>query len=418
MFALIDCNNFYASCERVFNPTLIEKPVVVLSNNDGCVIARSNEAKALGIPMGAPAFKYRDIFTKHQVNVFSSNYSLYGDMSHRVMSILSTFTPDMEIYSIDEAFLRFKGFDNYDLESYGLAIKAQVHQNTRIPISVGFAETKVLSKVANRIAKKFPEHTKGVYIIDTEDKRIKALKWLKTEDIWGIGRAMAKKLKKIDVNTAYEFTRLPDDYVRHQFSVVGLRLKQELEGQSVLALEQVKDKKNIATTRTFAHDLSSLQDLKERISTFACSCAEKLRKQSSACNAIMVFIHTNGYKKAAKQYRKNIVVRLPVASNNDITINKYALKGLELIYKNGYTYKKAGVIVMDIVKDNEIQHNLFFEENPKDKKIVEAMDKINSKYGYKLVKLGSQNPKQTWIMRQEQLSNRYTTNWNELLEVQ
>ncbi len=418
MFALIDCNNFYASCERVFNPTLIGKPIVVLSNNDGCVIARSNEAKALGIPMGAPAFKYRETFIRHQVNVFSSNYSLYGDMSHRVMSILSTFTPDMEIYSIDEAFLRFKGFDNYDLESYGLAIKAQVHQNTHIPISVGFAETKALSKVANRIAKKFPEHTKGVYIIDTEDKRIKALKWLKIEDVWGIGRAMAKKLKKIHVNTAYEFTRLPDAYVRHQFSVVGLRLKQELEGQSVLALEQVKDKKNIATTRTFAHDLSSLQDLKERVSTFACSCAEKLRKQNSACNAIMVFIHTNGYKKAAKQYSKNIVVRLPFASNNDITINKYALKGLELIYKNGYTYKKAGVIVMDIVKDNEIQHNLFFEENPKDKKIVEAMDKINSKYGYKLVKLGSQNPKQTWIMRQEQLSNRYTTNWNELLEVQ
>src|SRR5690554_2702428 len=235
MYALVDCNNFYASCERVFKPQLRHVPIVVLSNNDGCVIARSNEAKALGIPMGAPAFEYRKIFKEHNIQVFSSNYALYGDMSNRVTTILKKYTPDIEVYSIDESFLKFKGFEKYNLTEYCADIRADVLQNTLIPTCIGIAPTKALAKVANRIAKKYPE-LNGVYCIDNEEKRIKALKWLEIDDVWGIGRQLSKKLKAIGVNKAYQFTELPNEFVRKEFTVVGLRLKTELEGISVLDL--------------------------------------------------------------------------------------------------------------------------------------------------------------------------------------
>lgn len=417
MYALIDCNNFYASCERAFNPKLIGKPVVVLSNNDGCVIARSNEAKEF-VPMGAVAFKYKDIFKQHNIAVFSSNYPLYGDMSQRVMNILSTYTPDIEVYSIDEAFLQFKGFENWDLQDYGLGIKTKVKQYTQIPISIGIAPTKALSKIANKIAKKFEDRTKGVYCIDTEEKRIKALKWTKIEDVWGIGRRISKKLKGIGVHTAFQFTLLPEEYVRKQFSVVGLRLKHELQGKPVLQLEEVKTKKNIATTRSFAKNITELSDLKERVSTFASSCAEKLRRQNSACNAIMVFIHTNGHRKEQAQYSKNLVIKLPYGSNSDITISRYAIKALEAIYKKGYAYKKAGVIVMGIVPENTLQHNLFYQENPKHKTLMQTVDNVNRRLGRKKIKIANQNIQKTWVMRQERLSKKYTTDWSELLEVQ
>lgn len=416
MFALIDCNNFYASCERVFKPNLIGKPIVVLSNNDGCVIARSNEAKPF-VPMGAVAFKFKEVFKQHHIHVFSSNYPLYGDMSQRVMNILSTFSPDIEVYSIDEAFLKFNGFENYDFHDYGLEMITKVKQFTHIPISVGVAPTKALSKVANRIAKKFSKRTNGVYVIDTEEKRLKALKWIKIEDVWGIGRKTAKKLSYIKVATAYDFIQLSDAYVRKEFSVVGLRLKHELEGKSTLQLDAVKTKKNIATTRSFAKNLLALQDLEERVSTFACSCAEKLRKQKSACNALMVFIHTNRHKKEQPQYSRNIVLKLPFASNSDITISQYANQALRAIYREGYAYKKAGVIVLGIVPQHTIQHNLFENENPKHHQLMKTIDKMNSKIGYKKIKLANQNIQKTWIMRQEKLSKRYTTDWNELLEV-
>lgn len=290
MFALIDCNNFYASCERVFRPDLVGKPVVVLSNNDGCVIARSNEAKDLGIPMGAPAFEFQKLFDKHKVNVFSSNFALYGDMSSRVMEILSTYSPDMEIYSIDEAFLEFKGYDFFDLEEMGKKMKNQVEQWTGIPISVGFATTKALAKVANRIAKKFPERTNGVYLIDSEDKRVKALKWLKIEDVWGVGRRHARRLHEKNIFTAFQFTYLDDSWVKKHMSIVGLRLKRELQGVPTLQLEEVQPKKNIATTRTFDGNYTDYQLIRERVASFAVSCAEKLRRQGSCCRSLMVFI--------------------------------------------------------------------------------------------------------------------------------
>lgn len=245
MFALVDCNNFYASCQRVFEPHLIGKPVVILSNNDGNVIARSNEAKALNIPMGAVYYQYKELFEKHNVNVYSSNYALYGDMSSRVMNILSTFAPEIEIYSIDEAFLKFKGFENFNLEEIGKKMQRTVTKGTGIPVSVGFAPTKALAKIANKIAKKYPERTKSVYVMDDEEKRIKALKWTKIEDVWGIGRKHAKRLKALNIKTAYQFTQLSDSWVRHEMSVVGLRLKHELEGKSSLDLESPTDKNQL-----------------------------------------------------------------------------------------------------------------------------------------------------------------------------
>lgn len=417
MFALVDGNNFYASCERVFNPSYNGLPVVVLSNNDGCVIARSNEAKAIGIPMGAPAFQFDELYKKHNVVVKSSNYALYGDMSNRMANILKQFTPDIEVYSIDESFLQFNGFELHDLNQIGLDMRYRVLKWIGIPTSIGLAETKALSKIANKIAKKFPEQTKSVYCIDTDEKRIKALKWTKIEDVWGIGRRIAKRLQSIGVTNAYEFTQLPDEYVRINFSVVGLRLKNELMGISVLSLEEIQPKKNIATTRSFNKNLTELRDIEERVSTFAVTCGEKLRRQNSHCNHLMIFIHTNPHRPDLKQYSRNIIVKLPYPSNSSITLSRYALKGLRAIFKNGYHYKKAGVIVGGITPESNYQINLFKNENPNHKPLMEILDKLNSKYGTKKIKLASQNPKRTWTMRQEKLSPCYTTNIDEIITV-
>lgn len=418
MYALIDCNNFYASCERVFNPSLQGKPVVVLSNNDGCVIARSNEAKSLGIPMGAPAYQIKEIVDKGQVHVFSSNFALYGDMSNRVMTVLGTYCPKMEIYSIDEAFLDFTGFELHDLEKLGLEMRQKVLKWTGIPVSVGFAPTKALAKVANRIAKKFPERTQGVYTIDTDEKRVKALKWLKIEDVWGIGRRYAARLQEMKVLTAYDFTSLPDRWVRDMMTVVGLRLKHDLEGTPSIQLEDPKDKKNIATTRSFDSNYTDLKLIRERVASFAVSCSEKLRRQNSCCNSLMVFIHTNGFRDDQPQYSKNIVIKLPFATNSAIELVHFATMGLEQIFKTGYAYKKAGVIVMDFTPEDNQQLNLFDNRNVKHIRLMKAVDYINRSYGQQKIRLAAQDLGRVWKMRQEKLSPRYTTNINEIIVVQ
>ena len=418
MFALIDCNNFYVSCERVFNPKLNNKPVVVLSNNDGCAISRSNEAKALGIPMGAPAFKYEKIFRKYNVEVFSSNFPLYGDMSSRVMSILSKYTPNIEIYSIDEAFLKFEGFDNYDLESYCKEIQKIVLKHTGIPISIGIAPTKALSKVANRIAKKFPEKTNGVHLIDSDKKKLKALKWLKIKDVWGIGFRHTERLKNIGIHTAYDFINLEDGWVRKNMSVVGLRLKKELEGESVLSLEEVRSpKKAITTTRSFEGTIADYEKIKERISTFAICCAEKLRAQQSNCSSIYVFIRSNKFQKNKPQYRNGIVITIPFSSNSNIVISKYAIEGLKKIFRQGIDYKKAGVIVMGLNSINNYQYNLFENEDIKHQNLMRTIDFIQKKEGQSKIKLASQDLKKRWKMKQEKLSASYTSRINEIIKV-
>lgn len=416
MFALIDCNNFYASCERVFAPNLNGKPIVVLSNNDGCAIARSNEAKAVGIPMGAPAFHYVELFKKHHVHVFSANFALYGNMSNRVMSLLSEYSPEVEVYSIDEAFLKLSGFDFVNLVDYGQSMRKKVTQGTGIPISVGIAPTKALSKVANRIAKKFPQRN-GVHVIDTDEKRIKALKWLAVEDVWGIGRQHSIKLKEQGVRTAFDFTKLPDAWVQKQFSIVGLRLKRDLSGFPTLDLDDIQPKKNIATTRSFEHNIAQLSELKERVATFAVSCAEKLRKQHSCCCSLMVFIHTNGFRKDLPQYSKNTVVKLPFPTNSSMDLTKFALEALERIFIEGFSYKKAGVIIMDFVPEDQVQINLFENSNPKHSHLMQAIDRINQRYGQQKIRLSIQDQKRVWKMKQEKLSPRYTTNINDIITI-
>jgi len=416
MYALLDCNNFYASCERVFQPHLISQPVVVLSNNDGCVIARSNEAKALGIPMGAPAFQYQELFDTKNVHVFSANFPLYGDMSSRVMSILSEFAPEVEIYSIDEAFMNFAGIIG-NVEEICKEISRTVTRSTGIPVSIGIAATKSLAKVANKIVKKFPKETGGVYSINTEEKKIKALKWLKVEDIWGVGRQHSKKLHQLGITTAFNFIQMPDNLIRKYFSVVELRLKLDLSGLETLKLETIKPKKNIATTRSFEKLYTDFDDLKERVATFAVVCAEKLRRQGAVCNTILVFINTNYFRKDMPQYSKSIVVNLPFSTNSSIELVKFSLQGLSKIYKQGYSYKKAGVIVMDFVPESTIQQCLFEQPNPKHSPLMKVMDKLNKNIGRHKVKLAVQDKNRVWKMKQEKLSKRYTTKLSEVIDV-
>lgn len=416
MIALIDCNNFYASCERVFRPDLNGKPVVVLSNNDGCIIARSNEAKALGIPMGAPVFEQEREITKHNVQVFSANFALYGDMSNRIMNILGEYSPDMEIYSIDEAFLNLKGI-NVDLFKYGLEIRKKVYKWTGVPISIGVAPTKSLAKAANKLAKKFPEKYSNVYVMDSEEKRIEVLKWLPIEDVWGIGRQHSRRLKGLNVKTAYDFTQLDEVWIRKKMSVVGLRLKRDLQGKKNIDFEKVQSKKNIATTRSFEKNYTELKELKERVTTFACSCAEKLRKQKSCCNSLMVFLHTNFHRHDLPQYSRSIFVKLPFPTNSNIELAKFATIALERIFKEGYHYKKAGVIVMDFTPEDVMQMGLFGNTDPRHKDLMKAIDQINLNFGRHTVKLASQDAKRIWKMRQERLSPRYTTKLDEIITV-
>jgi len=415
MFALIDCNNFYASCERVFRPDLNGVPIVVLSNNDGCVIARSNEAKALGVPMGAPAFENEALFKEHHIQVFSANFALYGDMSHRVMSILEEYSPDMEIYSIDEAFLKLTHFERFDLYEHGKSMQSKILKWTGIPVSVGIAPTKSLAKVANRIAKKFPDKTGNVYIIDTEEKREKALKWLKVEDVWGIGRQHTKRLNNKGIKTAYDFTRLDPYWVQRHMAIVGVRLQKDLSGIPILDMERTQPKKNIATTRTFEKNYSKLEDISERVTTFAVSCGEKLRQQYSCCNSLMVFVHTNWHRKDLKQYSRNIVVKLPFPTNSGIELAQFANLGLQKIFKEGYQYKKAGVIVMDFTPEGTQQMGLFENRNENHIPLMEAIDKINGSFGQQKVRLAAQDQQRVWKMKQEKLSPRYTTKLSDII---
>ena len=418
MYALVDCNNFYASCERVFQPQLNGKPIVILSNNDGCIISRSDEAKALGIQMGAPEFKVRQELKEKNILVFSSNYPLYGDLSNRVMTILEGFTPNVEVYSIDEAFMNFDGITIADFHDYGLQMKRRIIKWLSIPVSVGFAETKALSKVANKIARKYPERTKGVYVIDSEEKRIKALKWTKIEDVWGIGFRLKKKMQAKDIKTAYDFT-LPHNeaFIKKEMGVVGLRLKYELEGKSVLELDLPKDRKTIAITRSFNGNITTLDEMKERVSTFATVCAEKLRKQKSCCHGVMVYLRKDKYKTERQRYNFYKIETLPFASNSSITISNLAVKMLKTMFEEGEIYKKAGVIVTEIIPENQKQFHLFENENPKHIKLMQVMDDYHKKTGERKIRLGNQDLQRTWKMKQEHLSNKYTTDFKQILEI-
>src|SRR5210317_59468 len=418
MFALIDCNNFYASCERVFQPHLNGKPVVILSNNDGCVIARSNEAKSLGIPMGAPAFKYKEVFQKNKVQVFSSNFTLYGDISNRVMSIISRYVPDVEIYSIDEAFIKFDGFSEEKAKEKCSDIIKTILKWTGIHVSIGLAPTKSLAKVANRIAKKYSTRTKGFYSINNNEKRIKALKNISAGDIWGIGFQNEKKLLKVNVKSGMDFVNLPDQWVKKNMSIIGLKLKKELEGIPTLNIEEGKiDKKSIATTRSFESEISSLTDLIERITTFSVVASKKLRRQNSECNMISVFIRSNPFKQTDDKYHFSLTGSLPFSTNSSIEISKFAVKLLTKIYSKNKSYKKAGIILMGLSPQSSHQFSLFDQNIDKQKKLMRSIDNIDNKYGLYKVRLASQDQKRIWKMKRQKLSRNYTTEIDEVLIV-
>jgi DNA polymerase V len=334
------------------------------------------------------------------------------------MDVLKQFTPLVEIYSIDEAFLQFEGFEHYDLEEYAREIKKRVGKWTGMPVSIGLGPSKALAKVANRVAKKFTDRTGGVYVIDSEEKRIKALKWLAIGDVWGIGHRHNKRLVLRQVHTAYDFTQLSDAWVRKEMSVVGLRLKHDLLGKPSIPLEMIAaPKKAIATTRSFESLIDDYQELRERVSTFASLCAEKLRQQNSRCHALVVFVRSNPFIPDLPQYRNSTMISLPFATNSSLTLSKTALHGLDLIYKSGISYKKAGVMVTGIVPEDAYQMTLFTYENPKHQALMQRIDYLHKRFGPHKIKIANQDLNRTYKMRQAHLSPRYTTDVRDVIRV-
>jgi len=417
MFALIDCNNFYASCERVFNPNLQQKPVAILSNNDGCVISMSDEAKKLELPFGAPIFKWEQFCKEKDITILSSNYPLYGDMSARVMNILADFSPEVEVYSIDESFLKLDGFENYNLYEHGTKMRSRVLKWTGIPTCVGIAPTKALCKIANKIARSNLKQSKGICIIDSEENRIKALKWTKIGNVWGIGSRLKKRLQEKGCVTAWDFVQLPSDWVLKNFSIVEWRLQKDLQGISKIPLGEVVSKKMIATTRSFENTYSDLENIKERISTYATRCAEKLRNQESSCHMLIVQLSSDRFQKNAQQHRESTTVVFSYPTDSTLEIATAAIKAVKTIFRPGIKYKKAGVIVTGLVPNDNFQLNLFTHENPKHKPLMAAIDDLNKKFKSDKIKLGNQDLKRTWKMRQKRLSAKFTTNINDVIIV-
>ena len=418
MFGLIDCNNFFVSCERVFEPGLRNRPVVVLSNNDGCVVARSNEAKQLGIGMGVPVFQVKNIIEKNRVAVFSSNYSLYGDMSSRVMATVARFVEETEVYSIDEAFLSFSGFERYDLAGYGSRIVRTVGRDTGIPVSLGIAPTKTLAKIASKYAKMYPAY-RGTCVIDSEEKRVRALLSFPAGDVWGIGRRHARWLEAQGVRTAYDFTLRPEAWVKKYLTVTGVRTWKELLGVPCIGGEtEEHPKKSICTSRSFGQTTSEFEVLREAVSNFAAACARKLRLQHSAADTVQVFILTNYFRDDQPQYCPSQTCVLPVPANDPAELIHYAGLLLRQIFRPGYQYKKAGVIVAGLVPDCHIQLDLFHHrDRAKQEKLLATADALRKKYGVQSIRYAVQGNGKKWGLKNEFISRRYTTNLEEVITV-
>ena len=416
MIALADCNNFYASCERVFNPGLKNKPIVVLSNNDGCIIARSNEAKVLGIKMGVPVFQVRDIIDNNNVYVFSTNFALYGDMSSRVMSLLSDISPEIEIYSIDEAFMNFTGVkDSVHLAS---RMKSVVTKSTGIPISIGIAATKTLSKVANYFAKK--QTDKGVYALTEQQQIVQALKELPVSKLWGVGSRHLRMLNSYGINTAYDFIQLNEEWVLEKMTIMGLRMQRELKGDPCFGIDAYPSrKKNIRTSRSFGVKVKSLQTIQESIIAHAARCAEKLRIENSCARYVSVILRTNPFSKSQDYYYGYKSINLEIPTNDSMEIVNAAKILLGSIYKEGLIYTKSGVIVGDTVPADQVQLNLFYSEQGREKRknLYKSVDFINQTMGRDKIQLLGQGIAKKWKLKQENLSPCYTTRWTDLLRI-
>lgn len=417
MFALADCNNFFVSCERVFRPDLQRKPVIVLSNNDGCAIARSNEAKALGIRMGDPLFKIKDIVEKHHVTVFSGNMALYGDMSQRVRWVLEDYAPSIGVYSIDEAFLDLRGIDNVDFDAYAKEISAKCWKMTSIPVSVGISPTKTLAKIASKLCKQYPRLKGGCYMHRPQDIE-KVLRKYPIEDVWGIGRRTAPKLKDRGIMTAYDFTQMSESTVRHMLGITGLKTWNELRGVPCIEFEDnFETKQSICVSRSFSSEIYALSELQEQIANFASSLAEKLRKQNTAASEIAVFAYTNRFKDNAPQMNSNTLVSFITPTADQRTIVAHCVRAAELL-KEGYGYKKAGVVATKIIRCEEVMHSLFEDTQAieKEKKLTSALDAINGALGKGTIKLAVQGSGNIKTANSNQ-SPHYTTLWSDIPKV-
>lgn len=418
MIALVDCNNFYASCERVFNPSIRKDPVVILSNNDGCVIARSDEAKALGIAMGTPAFQRERFFAENNVKVFSSNYVLYGSLSNRVMKTLSEFSPCIEIYSIDEAFLDFSNMTLIDFEEIGKRIKKVVYQHIGIPVSVGIGPTKTLAKMANRFAKKTKKEI-GIHVLDSKEKIEEVLKHTPIEDIWGIGRQYSRFLKQYQINTALELTNTPEEWIRKKMSVVGQRTLNELKGIRCIDMEDIPPtKQHICVARGFGQLLTGKDEVNEALSNYVSTIGKKLRAAKLCTQMINVFLQTNPFRTKDQQYYRSTHLHLPVATNDTRELIQHASTALSLIYKPGYNYHKCGCVAVNLVPENQIQYNLFdTADREKSKQIMTALDSTNRRFGSEIVRIAKQGFSKKWQLRQVLVSKRYTTKIEEVLTI-
>lgn len=411
--ALIDVNNFYVSCERVFNPKLENKPVIVLSNNDGCAISRSNEAKDLGIKMGSPWFQLKDIAKENNVIAQSSNYTLYADMSNRVMTILGGFSPDQEIYSIDECFLDLTSFKSTDLIQYGQTMRQRIKQWTGLPVCVGIGSTKTLSKLANHIAKKNPAF-KGVCNFNNmdEDTLTTWLSHIKVGEVWGVGRKLAPKLNKLNIHSVLDLKEANPDRMRQLFSIVMEKTIQELNGVVCMELEDISEpKQQIMSSKSFGRRVKELYELGEAVTTYVTRACEKLRKQESKAGSIYVFIRTSPHSDK-KQYANGINMPLFQPSDNSFVLNNVALLGLKNIYRKGYEYQKAGIMLCDLTSKHIVQETLFSDE-PSNAQ-MKLLDAVNHRWKDKL-KIGSSGIEQNWKMKSGFKSKKFTTNWKELL---
>lgn len=416
MVALVDCNNFYASCERVFNPRLEGKPVVVLSNNDGCVIARSDEARALGIEMGTPAFLREDFFAARGVHVFSSNYVLYGSLSERVIHTLRSFTPSLEMYSIDEAFLDLAGIPG--LYETAAEIRGAVKQNLGIPVSVGIGPSKTLAKMANRFAKKTKKQA-GIHVLNSREKINEVLEGTGVGDIWGVGAQYTRLLVGNGIRTAMDLVQTNEDWIRRHMHVVGQRTLNELKGIPCIGLEEVVPrKKNICVARGFGTLLTKRTEVEEALANYAGLVAKKLRRENLCSREIHVFLQTNVHRRGDEQYFQSINCRLPVASSSSFELIQTASEALALIFKEGYNYNKCGCIALDLVPDSQVQHGLYDTlDREKDKQVMAAVDKVNSRFGGDLVRFARQGYGKRWKLRQAKLSPCFTTRITDILTV-
>ena len=438
MYGLVDCNNFYVSCERVFNPSLRGKPVVVLSNNDGCIIARSNEAKAIGIPMGAPLHLYKTLIKQNKIFTYSSNYTLYGDMSSRVMSVLNYFIPNIEIYSIDEAFLNLKNFNIQSLQDEMFKIRERIYQWTGIPVSIGIGPTKTLAKLANKIAKK--NSSNGVYILTVSTQLTHILSDMKLEDIWGVSKGWGNRLRSIGINNPRQLQQANPRQIRTLISVVGERIIYELRGQPCLALEEVINKKSITVSRSFGNMINDKDSLKKALANYVARAAEKLRHQDSVCGGIYVFINTNRFREGDLQYSNSATINFDELTDSTTIIIEKSFKLLENLYRPKYNYKKIGVTLLGLKQKDDgssdnyiIQGSLFIHNADQQIHIsrscdrMKLIDNINAKMGKMTIFHGSQGviknsrniklEPDKWRMRSCYKSPFYTTNWDDILKV-